>query len=271
MRRYPPLRSVEEAPDVLEGGHLWLLEYVTGPVLGFSMDDSGLLTFGLDGEPFESTPPSLRQSVNHVRDSIDRDSLRAGVEDVSDFVFYGIATRYEGIDYDWTALSPFLGIDIWAGSEGRFVSPDVSERVFDAIGLSPVPAFRKEVPTREFDPQRVDFPHSHWRDGQAAGIIVRNKAGGRAVLENPSTDSMSPSSEDASSTIDEAVDRTLRTELGRLNGTVHTIDVGIIEERVFERIARTRYTDLQDRLEADEADIRRIVGSTVRGEIEEHH
>lgn len=271
MRRYPSLPSIEEAPAVLDGGHLWLLEYVTGPVLGFSMDESGLMTFGIDGEAFETIPPSIRQSVNHVRDRIDRDSLRAGVDDVSNFVFYGIATRYEGIDYDWDALSPFLGIDIWAGSEDRFVSPDVSERVFDAIGLSPVPAFRKELPAREFDPRRVEFPSSHWRDGPAAGFVVRNKAGGRAVLENPSITLAPATVDDAATTIGEAVDRTFRSELGRLNGTVHTIDVGVIEERVFERIARTKYADLRDRLETDTEDIRRIVGSSVRREIEEHH
>lgn len=268
MRPHPPLPRIEDEEAVLESGHLWLLEYVTGPVIGFSMDESGLLTFASEGAVFDTTPPSLRRAVGHVRDRLDRDGLRAGVEDVSQFVFYGIATRFEGVEYDWNALSPFVGLDIWAESEGRFVSPDVSERVFDAIGLSPIPAFEKELPAREFDPTRREMPNSHWRDGTAAGIIVRNKAGGQAVLRSRSeTKTTEPVTTDIAAIVDDAVSRNLRTELERLSATVHTVDVDVVADRLVDRIARVDFAVLREILEEDPDRYRRLVGSSVRREI----
>ncbi|UWG47721.1 Uncharacterized protein HSRCO_1439 [Halanaeroarchaeum sp. HSR-CO] len=237
-------------------------------MIAFSMDESGLLTFGTEGMIFDTTPLSLRRAVGFVRDRLDRDGLRAGVDDVSQFVFYGIATRYEGIEYDWNALSPFIGLDIWAENEGRFVSPDVAERVFDTIGLTPIPAFRKELPAREFDATAQEMPNSHWRDGAAAGIIVRNKAGGRAVLFPPDDEpSATAPTSDVATTVDDAVSCNLRTELDRLNATVDTVDVDIIADRLVDRIARVDFANLRATLDAEPDRFRQLVSASVRSEI----
>lgn len=267
MRPYPPLESIEKTTDVLDGGHLWLQEFVTGPVLGFSMDESGMLTFGMDGDPLDSVPPSLLRSVDHVRERIDRDRLRNGVDDVSEFVFYGIATRYEGVDYDWNALPAFLGLDIWAAPESRFVAADVSERVFDSIGLSHVPAFRKEVPTREFDPDSYEPPESHWRDGSAVGVIVRNKGGGRALIVDSSVGSATVSRLDLETAVGEGVSHRLRSVVGHLNGTVKSLDVDAITERLFQRIAREEFEAIRPQLETDPDTVRSSIGSAVRREM----
>lgn len=270
MRRYPPIESIDESTGVLDGGHLWLQEYVTGPVLGFSMDESGMLTFGMNGEPLETIPPSLRCAVDHVRERIDRDRLRSGVDDVSAFVFFGIATRNEGVEYDWDALPPFLGLDIWAASAERFVSADVCERVFDSIGLSSVPSFRKEVPTHSFDPSSYEPPNSHWRDGPAVGVIVRNKRGGRALLEDAALESTSSPRHSVDAGIDAGVTQGLRSVVGRLDGTMNSLDVDVVTERLFERIARVEFETVRSELETDPEGLRASVGNAVRREMRQH-
>ncbi|MFB6134947.1 MAG: hypothetical protein ABEJ55_08160, partial [Halanaeroarchaeum sp.] len=89
MRAHPPLRPLTDTSVLAEDGHLWLYEHVTGPILAFSMAPSGLLTFGIDGETRETMSPSLRRAAASVRQRVDRDALREGVNDVEQLVFYG--------------------------------------------------------------------------------------------------------------------------------------------------------------------------------------
>ena len=265
----PSLNPVDSAPDVLDGGHLWLQEYPTGKIVWFEMDETGLITFGADGTEFETVPPSLRLAVRHVRTSIDRDKLRDGVEDITQYVFFGIATRYEGYDYDWEAVPPFVGIDIWAESQERFVAPDVAERVFDQIGLTPVPAFEKEVPAAHFDSTSFEIPMSHWRDGRAAGVIVRNKRGGTALCENTTSIGESDSDVDETVAIERVVTCSFSTVLSALDATVETVDVEVLTDRLFERVARQAYDDIADRLDRRPEAVRDDVGSTVRSVLHE--
>ncbi|ALG81991.1 hypothetical protein HLASA_1096 [Halanaeroarchaeum sulfurireducens] len=267
MHPYPTIRSIEETATSLNEGHLWLQEYVTGPILGWTMDESGLITFGMDGETVDTAPPSLRRAVDHVRTHIDRDGLRSGVDDVSQFVFYGFATRNEGIDYDWEAIQPFLGVDIWAAPDEDFVPPDVTERVYDAIGLAPIPAFEKELPATHFDPATYEPPQSHWRDGPAVGVVVRKKGGMRYRLGSKPTDVSQADTVDPETVIDSEVSRLLDGELDRLNATAETVDVNTLADRIFDRIARTSYVALRDELNTAPDGVREMVRTAVRGEI----
>lgn len=269
MHHYPSLRPVQSTPEVLDGGHLWLQEYPTGKIVGFEMDETGLITFGADGAEFEGIPPSLRRAVRHVRTSIDRDTLRDGVDDVTQFVFFGIATRYEGYDYDWEAVPPFVGLDIWAESEERFVAPDVAERVFDQIGLTPVPAFEKEVPAAHFDPASYEIPPSHWRDGKAAGVIVRNKRGGTALREHTTSNGERNGTVDEFVAIETVVTCAFSAVLTALDATVDTVDVEVLSDRLFERVARQAYDDIAAKLDRRPEAVRDNVGSTVRSVLQE--
>ncbi|WP_418284954.1 hypothetical protein [Halorubrum sp. DTA46] len=195
MREFPPLPNVADfdAPEDLLSGHLWVVELVDGTGLRFRMDESGLLRFGGPERTYETVadvPLALRPAVRSVRDRFDRETLRASVEDPSDVVFFGVATRYRGVDYDWERLPPFLGTDIWRsgaseksdGEFGAFRPPDATAAIFEGVGLDPVTVVEREVNARDFDPEDYEMPPSTWRDGSVAGVVVRNKRGGRGRL-----------------------------------------------------------------------------------------
>jgi len=196
MRRFPPLPDLddEEAPDDVLEGHLWLLELIDGSGLRFRMDDSGLLRFGGPEATYadlDAVPLALRSAVRCVRDRFDREALRSAVDDPAGVTFFGVATHRRGTDYDWDRLPSFLGTDVWVGgggeadagtTDGAFRPPDSVAAIFDGVGLDPVNAVAREVNARDFDPDRYAVPASAWRDGPAAGVVVRNKRGGRGRI-----------------------------------------------------------------------------------------
>lgn len=188
MRAFPAQPPATDAPNVTDEGHLWLLELVEGAPLRFQLQESGLVRFG-DGEreyrDADDLPLSVQAAVRHVRERFDRDALRVGVDSPTEVTFFGVATRDEGVDYDWGRLPPFLGTEVWVGGESAFRPPDATQAIFEQLGLTPANALERERRARDFDPASYRFPDSAWRDGPVAGVLVRNKRGGRAVLPNP--------------------------------------------------------------------------------------
>jgi hypothetical protein len=188
MKEYPPIPDVADAPpDLLDSGHLWIQERIAGLHLRFRMNDSGLLAFGDRTRVFDrgNVPLPYRHAVRHVREAFDRDALRQAADDPSALVFFGEATVHRTLDYDWSRTPPFLGFDVWSGEREAFLPPDRVERAFDRLGLHTVNAVEKEVPARDFHADRYDLPASRWRDGPVAGVVVRNKNGARATIDNP--------------------------------------------------------------------------------------
>lgn len=248
MKSFPPTPAAEDAPELFESGHLWLLEQVDGAPLRIQLQESGLLRFG-DGEraydDADELPLSVQHAVRHVRERFDRDALRAAVDDPESVVLFGVATRYERVDYDWERLPAFLGVDVWAGSEGAFRPPDAAEAIFERLGLQPVNAVERERRARDFHPGTYEMPASNWDDGPAAGVLVRNKRGGRAVLRNPAAgeepEPLELPAEElaaayATSERFESVARTLRERDWAV--TVETLCERVVEEIVREEYAR---------------------------------
>lgn len=185
MKPLPPLPSTPEAPALFESGHLWIQELVAGAPLRVSLAPSGQLSFADRDRPLDDQPASLRAAVSHVEAELDRRALLDAADDPSDVVLSGVATRFEGVPYDWGRLPPFLGADVWSDSRGDYLPPDVVERTFERLGLAPVNAVEKEVDARHFDPGSYEVPHSAWYDGPAAGVVFRNKTGDRAAMRTP--------------------------------------------------------------------------------------
>jgi hypothetical protein len=185
MKEFPPLPPVAEA-DAPDGGHLWLRELIDGEPFRFRMadPDSGLVAFGDDRRAFDSgaVPLPLRHAARAVRDGLDRDALRAAVDDTGAVTFLGVATTRRAVDYDWERLPPFLGTDIRDGRRERYLAVDRVQQAYERLGLTPANTVAREVRAADFDPETFGPPDSAWYDGPAAGIVVRTKAGGRAVV-----------------------------------------------------------------------------------------
>lgn len=69
-----------------------------------------------------------------------------------------------------------------ASGTGSFRPPDAAAAIFEGVGLDSVNAVEREVNARDFDPEAYAIPDSAWRDGPAAGVVVRNKRQGRGKL-----------------------------------------------------------------------------------------
>ncbi len=289
MRTFPPLSDLlaSDSPDDVLRGHLWLLELVEGTGIRFRMDDSGLLRFGGPEGTYadlDDAPLAVRPAIRRVRAGFDREALRASVDDPAAVVFFGVATHRRGIAYDWERLPPFLGTEVWtaeatASSEseasttpsappdapaGAFRPPDAAEAIFDGVGLDPINAVEREVNARDFAPESYSVPDSAWDDGPAAGVVVRNKRGGRGVItgerfgSEPTGDGDSSPAEqergsgDGAGAVDRSAARYATSD--RLERAVESLErdgtavtVGALAERVTEVVARETPARFGDR------------------------
>ena len=195
MNEFPPLPPVADAPDDLLSGHLWLLELIDGRPLRFQLQDSGLLRVG-DAETLYDDPHAIplpfRCAVRHIRESLDRDALRAAVDDVERVTFYGVATTRESVPYDLASMPPFLGTDVWAADDEAFRPPDAADGIFRRLGLDPVNTFAREAHARDFSVDTYEIPGSAWYDGPAAGVVIRNKQGHRGMVSGSSVPPSAP-------------------------------------------------------------------------------
>ncbi|GAA0511108.1 hypothetical protein SAMN04488066_10923 [Halorubrum aquaticum] len=248
MKRYPSLPTVSDAPRNLLSGHLWLLERIDGWHLRFRMEESGLLRFG-DRETVYDDPESLpigyAHAVRHVRERFDRAAFRSAVDDVTDVVFFGVATNQRTIEYDWDRLPSFLGHDVWSENAGSFRPPDAAEAIFERLGLDPVNAFERERHARDFDPESYAVPSSAWYDGPAAGVVVRNKTGGRGVIrgaERSASVDQETGSDDPVEAVTAHMDREQLARIKtRIEGRGDPVTVDALAERAFETFLRERH------------------------------
>lgn len=180
-----PFPETPPADDVPESGHLWLLEAVDGLPLRFALDDAGTLGFAAEQRPFDpwDEPMAYRHAARHVREAFDVDALRAAADAPDEYVFYGVATTRQGVDYDWPRTPSFLLADVWDGE--AYLPPDVVAGGAERLGLSSLPAVEKELPARDFHPDRFAVPDSAFHDGPAAGVVVRDKTGYRGRIDGP--------------------------------------------------------------------------------------
>lgn len=185
MKSHPAIPPVSDAPDGLLAGHLWLFEAVAGVQFCFRLTDAGYVRFGDRHRVYDDPdeiPLPLTCAVRHVRENLERSVLKQAVADVTDVVFFGQATIHTSIDYDWARTPPFLGVDVWSGSDGAFRPLDTIADIFDRVGLDALNTVEREVRARDFDPDSYEFPPSAWYDGPVSGVLVRNKRGDRARL-----------------------------------------------------------------------------------------
>jgi ATP-dependent RNA circularization protein (DNA/RNA ligase family) len=256
MKRYPSTPHADDTPALFERGHLWIQEKIDGVGVRFQLQESGVIRVGDRERVYrpEEIPASLQHLIRHLRENLDREALRAAVGDVESVVFFGEATVKRGIDYEWERMPSFLGYDIWEGDEERFLPPDAVEKVYERLGLHPVNSLQKEVRAVDFDPDAYEIPRSNWYDGTAAGVVLRNKTGGRAELSHSNagaTRDAKPMQLPADEAAKElATDRRFRTVAADVEAQNRAVTVDTVYDRVFEDIVREEH----DRLFHDAAD-----------------
>ncbi|MFC7199620.1 hypothetical protein [Halospeciosus flavus] len=279
MKEFPDIPDVANAPDALfEEGHLWLYELVDGVPLRFRLTEYGTLRFGDRERTYkpDDVPLRFRHAARHVRERLDRDALRAAVDDPTDVVFFGVATIHQSVDYDWARLPSFLAFDVWNGGREQFLAPETVETVVDQLGLHPLDTVDREVNTRDFDPGDYEIPTSRWYDGPAAGVLVRNKRGGRAQLRNPAvretdTESHAPRSESpAALARRHATTARLSRVVDELEAHDRPVTFDAVYERVFETIVREEYRRLFDDgvdVQAFRAALADVIGESLDGDV----
>ncbi|WP_253736901.1 RNA ligase family protein [Halohasta salina] len=251
MHPFPSVPHIDDAPtELLESGHLWLLEAVAGAPLRFRLLESGLIEFGDANRVYETPddlPPQYGHAVRHVQDTLDREALRAAVDDVEAITFFGQATQYRGVDYDWERMPSFLGTDIWAADTERFRPPDAVDGIFDRLGLDAVTPIAQEVRARDFDPASYKIPESAWYDGPAAGVVIRDKSGHRGRLPNPDVDD-EPTAPDDVTAVDLADRYGSDERLARLRERLRTEGQSVTVDALLERILESALRELDPRL-----------------------
>mgnify|MGYP000551385050 CR=1 FL=1 len=273
MKPYPSTPQLADASEgLLSSGHLWLREYVAGLRLRFQMKPSGLLVFGDRQRVFDDVPPSYEHAVRHVREQFDRDAFHDAVDDPSAYVFFGVTPCNVGIDYDWDRIPPFLGCAVWNEANERLLPIDKAERVFERLGLAPANVFQKEVSVRDFHPERFEIPESAWYDGPAAGVVIENRGGGRALIQETRVKEQvdheplngEPTAVSHSLVTKPRVNRAIKaTETHGKTATTTEIHA-----RVFEMIVREEYTRLEHG-NIDWKTLRSAVGSVVAERFDE--
>jgi hypothetical protein len=251
VKSFPSIPRLADAPpELLSGGHLWILEKLDGANVRFALADTGQVVFGDRSRVYDGAlPEPYRHAARHVRVSLDRGALREAVSDPTAFVFFGEAMHRHAIDYDWERTPSFLGFDVWSAAHERFLPPDAVERAFERVGLEPANAFAKEVPAQHFEPASYELPRSAWYDGPAEGVVLRSKTGLRAKLLHPDfreVDDAVPveTTDPGELAARYATDRRIEKSVAKLEDHERPVEFDRVYERVLEDVVREEHKRL---------------------------
>jgi hypothetical protein len=252
MKAFPSIPRRANAPaELFQTGHLWLLEKVDGANVRFPLQGSEQLRFGDRNRVYQDptdVPDPYQHAVRYVQEQLDRETLRAAVDDVEEIVFFGEAMHRHTIDYDWDRTPSVLGFDVWSAADGAFRPPGAVNRIFERLGLQPVNAVERELSARDFDPGSYSIPQSAWYDGPAEGVVVRNKRGQRAKLlqsdfrEVEDTIPVDASAEELAAKY--ATDRRFEKLVGKFEDRGRAISFDSLYDRVLEDIIREEHKRL---------------------------
>jgi len=239
--------------EVAFSGHVWVQELPTGGEFRFQVAASGFVTVATTEQSFDTVvavPPQCRRAAELINERLDREALEAATDDPSDVTFCGIVTRAAGVEYDWDSVPPFVGVDVWSGQQGQFLSPDAATAVFDRLGVPTLPAIDKELAAAHADFARYadesGFPQSAWRDGQAAGVLIRDKSGTRGVAWSHRHSHEPPSEPQSAEEVaaEYATKRRIERTIAALRAGDQPVSVDAIRDRLIADVARESYAAL---------------------------
>jgi len=252
VKQCPETPTLDAATEF--AGHVWIQELPTGGEFRFQVAPSGLVTFATAKQSVDtadSVPMAHRRAARVIDEQLDRDALAAATDDPGDVTFCGIATRNEGVEYDWESVPAFVGVDVWSGRNERFLSPDAVTGVYERLGLPALPAVEKERPAAHADftrfEDRAGFPQSAWRDGPAAGVLIRDKAGGRAAawwVDRTATQAAVEQRSAVDLAAAHATPERIEQTITMLQRGDDEVSVDTIRDRLVTDVAREAYVDL---------------------------
>jgi len=235
---------------LLDGGHLWIQELLDGAPFRFRLRSSGVIEVGDGRRRFgdSEVPLPYEHAVRYVRANLDREALRRAVDDVASVTFLGVAMHHQSVDYDWHRIPSVLGVDVFDADRDRYLSPDAVEGVYEPLGLESVNTFEKEHRALDFDPKTVSVPDSAYYDGPAAGLLVRDKTGNRAVVPNPDVE-LDVDPEPLSMSAEEAAERyATDRRFDRIAAALKTEGRPVTVDALFERTVESILRAAHDRL-----------------------
>lgn len=276
MNQFPATPSVADAPSDLLSGHLWLLELIDGRPLRFQLQDSGLLRVGDADTVYDdpdAAPLPLQRAVRHIRESLDRETLRAAVDNVEQITFFGVATTRESAPYDLDSMPPFLGTDVWSADSEAFRPPDAADGIFGRLGLQPINTFEREYHARDFNVATYEIPQSAWYDGPAAGIVIRNKQGQRGKLTNDAVETINDWQPNDRTAAELAESYATADDIDSVATTLESagqpVNVDTVTDRLLETIGRKHPTQVTGSGSVDTGALRSAIASRVQQLLEQ--
>ena len=111
-----------------------------------------------------------KRCVEHVKEKLKDVDLTK----INGFIFYGECCVKHSMEYDWTAIPPYLGFDIYSFSLEEYVPYTVKKELFEKLGLEMVPLIKtcKAKDMVAIDEKMV--PKSAYSHSQAEGVVMKN-------------------------------------------------------------------------------------------------
>ncbi|MFC6974796.1 hypothetical protein ACFQL1_09050 [Halomicroarcula sp. GCM10025709] len=145
---------------------------------------------------------------------------------------------------------PFVGVDVYSGRKDQFLSPDSATGVFKRLGIPALSAIDKELNAAHADLSRYEdeseFPPSAWRDRHTAGVLIRDKSGGRGLAwaEESSSEPTSEAKAATELANEYATKEQITQTIAALREGDQSVTVDTIRDRLVADVTRESYADL---------------------------
>ncbi len=270
MKRFPDTPALSEAPELT--GHLWIQVLPTGLPLRFQVENTGLLRFGDEERVYESQedlPLPYRAAAAEVIRSLDRGALESATGETSELTFFGVATVNRGVDYSWSDVPKFLGVDVYSESREGYLPPDAASSGFRRLDVATPPVLEQEVDSRyaDLDSYLTDQPPNLKEyNGAAAKVLLRDKSEGRGEVEY---DISEGGGEEDRAEVEDMVDGYMTEEqvmsVASEAGVEGQVSVDTVVEVAVNDLVRRRYSTLYSGgdLLVEERELRSLIAEKV--------
>lgn len=202
MKKYPKISYPVDVSGLFADGTVHIQEKIDGANGRFTLEknieneyqtENRDIVFGSRRISFKNMKDesnNFANAISYVRENVNINVLRGYDDKYDGIIVYGEYmvphTIREGYNWDmWE--DKFVGFDIWSIGQKKFLKPDVSERIFEEIGL-PFSEVIASYKVEEWEEGNTKFhneegkwiegdewcPKTNFGDGLAEGIVIKN-------------------------------------------------------------------------------------------------